>query len=71
MLAVPLGAPPCTLRHACVSTRLNGGLPSPQVAEWAGHSVKALLEARTKCEDGQDAIARRRVEQALGYLGRA
>lgn len=30
------------LRHACVSTWLNGGDPPAQVAEWAGHSVAVL-----------------------------
>jgi integrase len=71
VVAGPLGATPYTLRHACVSTWLNGGAPAPQVAEWAGHSVEVLLKVYAKCVDGQDAIARRRVEQALGHLGRA
>lgn len=71
VVAGPLGATPYTLRHACVSTWLNGGVSAPQVAEWAGHSVEVLLKVYAKCVDGQDAIARRRAEQALGYLGRA
>ncbi|KAA1022364.1 tyrosine-type recombinase/integrase [Pseudonocardia sp. EV170527-09] len=62
----PLGATPYTLRHACVSTWLNGGVPATQVAEWAGHSVEVLLKVYAKCLDGQDAVARRRVEDALG-----
>lgn len=41
--AGPLAAPRYTLRHACVSTWLNGGVPAPQVAEWAGHSADVLL----------------------------
>lgn len=61
-----LGATPYTLRHACVSTWLNGGVPAPQVAEWAGHSVEVLLKVYAKCIDGQDAVVRRRVELALG-----
>lgn len=32
------------LRHACVSTWLNGGVPPVQVAEWAEHSVAVLLK---------------------------
>lgn len=56
-----------TLRHACVSTWLNGGAPAPQVAEWAGHSVEVLLEVYAKCIDGQDAIVRKRVMEALGH----
>jgi hypothetical protein len=50
---------------------LNGGVPAPQVAEWAGHSVEVLLRVYAKCLDGQDAVARRRVEQALGHGGGA
>jgi len=30
---------PYHLRHACLSTRLNGGIAPTQVAEWAGHGV--------------------------------
>jgi hypothetical protein len=37
-----------------------------QVAEWAGHSVAILLKIYAKCLDGQDAIAKRRIEEALG-----
>lgn len=66
--ATPLGATPYSLRHACVSTWLDGGVPATQVAEWAGHSVEVLLKVYAKCLDGQEAVARRRVEQALGHL---
>jgi hypothetical protein len=55
---------PC---HACVSTWLNGGVPATQVAEWAGHSVEVLLKVYATCLDGQDEIARRRVQEALGH----
>jgi hypothetical protein len=53
------------LRHACVSTWLNGGVAPAQVAEWAGHSVAVLLRVYAKCIDGQDQIAKRRIEEAL------
>ncbi len=49
-----------------MSTWLNGGVPAPQVAEWAGHSVEVLLRIYAKCIDGQDQAARRRIEEALG-----
>jgi integrase len=65
--ASPLGATPYSLRHACVSTWLNGGVPATQVAEWAGHSVEVLLKLYAKCLDGQDEVARRRVLDALGH----
>lgn len=63
--ASPLGRRPYDLRHAAVSTWLNGGVPAPQVAAWAGHSVDVLLRVYAKCIAGQEDAARRRVEEAL------
>ena len=57
--ASPLARRVYDLRHACVSTWLNGGVPPAQVAEWAGHSVAVLLKVYAKCIDGQDQIAKR------------
>jgi hypothetical protein len=37
-----------------------------QAAGRAGHSVAILLKIYARCLDGQDAIAERRVEDALG-----
>ncbi|MFB4264609.1 tyrosine-type recombinase/integrase [Nonomuraea sp. GTA35] len=61
----PLAKRPYDLRHACVSTWLNAGVPATQVAEWAGHSVEVLLRIYAKCIVGQDEIARQRIDQAL------
>ena len=69
--ASPLAGRVYDLRHACVSTWLNGGITPAQVAEWAGHSVAILLKIYAKCLDGQDAIAKRRIEEALGDPGEA
>lgn len=63
--ASPLARRPYDLRHAAVSTWLNGGVPAPQVAAWAGHSVDVLLRVYAKCIAGQDDAVRRRVELAL------
>ncbi|MFB4285033.1 hypothetical protein ACBJ59_57890 [Nonomuraea sp. MTCD27] len=63
--ASPLAARPYDLRHACVSTWLNAGVPAPQVAEWAGHSVDVFLRVYAKCIVGQDEAARRRISDAL------
>jgi integrase len=65
--ATPLARRPYDLRHAAVSTWLNGGVPPTTVAEWAGHSVEVLLQVYAKCLDGQDHQARLQVEQALGH----
>jgi integrase len=61
----PLAKRVYDLRHACVSTWLNAGVPATQVAEWAGHSVDVLLRIYAKCIVGQDEAARRRIDQAL------
>jgi integrase len=57
---------PYDLRHACVSTWLGSGVPSAQVAEWAGHSVAVLHQICAKVLAGQEASARDRIERALG-----
>lgn len=61
----PLARRPYDLRHACLSTWLNGGVPATQVAEWAGHSVEMLFRVYAKCLHGQHQAAKRRIEEAL------
>ena len=63
--ASPLARRPYDLRHACLSTWLNGGVYPTQVAEWAGHSVNVLLRIYAKCVVGQDELAKRRISEAL------
>jgi integrase len=63
--ASPLARRPYDLRHACLSTWLNGGVYPTQVAEWAGHSVDVLLRIYAKCIAGQDELAKRRIDDAL------
>ena len=52
-------------RHACLSTWLNAGVPAAQVAEWAGPTVEVLHRMYAKCVDGDDGLARQRIEAAL------
>jgi integrase len=61
----PLAKRPYDLRHACVSTWLNGGVPATQVAEWAGHSVEVLLRTYAKSLVGQYDTAKLRITAAL------
>jgi integrase len=61
----PLAQTPYDLRHAAVSLWLNAGVPAPDVAERAGHSVDVLLKVYAKCIDGQREIANRRIEAVL------
>src|SRR5262249_3462592 len=63
--ASPLARRPYDLRHACLSTWLNGGIYPTQVAEWAGHGVDVLLRIYAKCIVGQDELAKRRISEAL------
>lgn len=65
--ATPLAGTPYDLRHAAVSTWLNGGVPAVAVAEWAGHSVEVPLKIYAKCLDGEAVTVRQRVEAALGH----
>ncbi|GAT67812.1 integrase [Planomonospora sphaerica] len=63
--ASPLAKRVYDLRHACLSTWLNAGVPPKQVAEWAGNSVEVLLRTYAKCLVGQDEIAMRRISEVL------
>ena len=63
-VSTPLAGRPYDLRHAAVSTWLNAGVPAPQVAEWAGHSVDVLLRVYAKCIAGQQEEAKRRILEA-------
>ena len=53
------------LRHACLSSWLNGGVEQTQVAQWAGNSVKVLMETYAKCIHGHDQINRKRMDAAF------
>jgi integrase len=61
----PLVRRPYDLRHACLSTWLNGGVAPTQVAEWADHSLDVLLRIYATCIVGQDDVAKRRISDAL------
>jgi integrase len=65
--ASPLARRPYDLRHAAVSTWLNGGVPPTDVAEWAGQSVEILFRIYAKCLDRGVQRNRQRVQQALGH----
>jgi hypothetical protein len=45
---------------------VNAGVPASQVAEWAGNSVKVLLDFYAKCLDGGVPAALHRIALALG-----
>ncbi|MFE3854899.1 tyrosine-type recombinase/integrase [Streptomyces griseorubiginosus] len=49
----PTGKRMYDLRHTCLTTWLNNGIPPAQVAEWAGNSVPVLLAIYARCIVGQ------------------
>jgi integrase len=64
--AGPLARRPYDLRHAYVTTMLAAGVEPKRVAEWAGHSLRVLLQVYAQILDGGEREAHRRVEQLLG-----
>ncbi|MEV6031497.1 tyrosine-type recombinase/integrase [Nonomuraea sp. NPDC052116] len=60
-----LAARPYDLRHAAVSLWLNAGVPAPEVAKRAGHSVDVLLRVYAKCMDGQQEHVNSKINNAL------
>ncbi|WP_410675490.1 tyrosine-type recombinase/integrase [Amycolatopsis sp. cmx-4-68] len=62
----PLARRPYDLRHACVSTWLAGGVQSPQVAAWAGHSVAVLHEVYAKVLAGLEEESLEKIAHILG-----
>jgi integrase len=65
-VASVLAGRPYDLRHACVSQWLNSGVPAPEVAQRAGHSVEVLLKIYAKCIDGQEEEMNERIMKGLG-----
>ncbi|WP_433892524.1 tyrosine-type recombinase/integrase [Streptomyces sp. CA-111067] len=69
-VASVMAARPYDLRHAGVSQWLNSGVPAPEVAARAGHSVDVLLKIYAKCIDGQEAEMNDRIMKGLKEDGR-
>lgn len=65
-VASVLASRPYDLRHAGVSQWLNSGVPAPEVAARAGHSVDVLLKIYAKCIDGQEQEMNDRIMRGLG-----
>ena len=63
--ASPLAGRPYDLRHGGVTLALNAGVPAPEVAARAGHSVEVLWRVYAGCVHGQEKLWNRRIEEAL------
>ena len=60
----------CLAKPWTISLRIceaGAGVPAPQVAEWARHSVEVLLRVYAKCIAGQQDEAKRRIEAATRF----
>ncbi len=64
-LATPFMERPCDLRHAGITWRLNSGVPAPDVAKWAGHSVEVLTRIYAGCVVGLDDVWIARMDAGL------
>ncbi|MCB5911071.1 tyrosine-type recombinase/integrase [Streptomyces pinistramenti] len=58
----PTGRRVYDLRHTCLTTWLNSGIPPAQAAEWAGSSVPVLLATYARCVVGQLGDYLKRIE---------
>lgn len=56
---------PYDLRHSGVSLRRTAGVPSKQVAEWAGHSVEVLERIYSKVLEGYDDRWQRQIDSFM------
>ena len=63
--ATPLLRRPYDLRHSGVTWRLNSGVPPPEVAAWAGHSVEVLMRVYAKCMTGLEDVWISRMDETL------
>jgi integrase len=61
----PLAERPYDLRHSGVTLQLNAGVPAPEVARRAGHSVAVLLRVYAGCVEGHEQLWNSRIDGAL------
>lgn len=60
----PIGKRLYDLRHTCLTTWLNNGVPPARVAEWAGTSVAMPFAVYAHCISGQAKELEERIEAA-------
>ncbi|GAA2317264.1 hypothetical protein Scani_62410 [Streptomyces caniferus] len=64
----PVGKRVYDLRHTCLKTWLNNGIPPARVAAWAGSSAPVLLATCTRCITGQLTELQGRIEEPQRLL---
>jgi len=63
----PTGKRVYDLRHTCLTSWLNSGVPPAQVAEWAGTGVAMLYATYARCIVGQTKELEARIEPAQSH----
>ncbi|MFJ3101802.1 tyrosine-type recombinase/integrase [Streptomyces sp. NPDC086835] len=63
-----LGGRPYDLRHACITTWLNAGVPVAEVARRVGNSPEVIHRVYEGCIYGQEQVMNRKIEVALDLL---
>lgn len=62
-----LGGRPYDLRHTCITTWLNAGVPVAEVARRVGNSPEVIHRVYEGCIYGQEETMNRKIEQELGW----
>ena len=57
-------------RHACATTWLGEGVALGVAASWLGHSVETLVSYYVGALEGDELVAKERVERRLNQAGR-
>ncbi|MEW2165153.1 hypothetical protein AB0912_19495 [Streptomyces sp. NPDC007084] len=62
-----LGGRPYDLRHTCITTWLNAGVPVAEVARRVGNSPEVIHRVYEGCIYGQEAAMNKRIENELDW----
>ncbi|MEU6877945.1 site-specific integrase [Streptomyces sp. NPDC046712] len=63
-----LGGRPYDLRHTCITTWLNAGVPVAEVARRVGNSPEVIHRVYEGCIYGQEDAMNKKIEQELNWL---
>ncbi|MBZ4016131.1 site-specific integrase [Streptomyces purpurogeneiscleroticus] len=65
--ATILGGRPYDLRHTCITTWLNAGVPVAEVARRVGNSPEVIHRVYEGCIYGQEDVMNKKIEKELGW----
>lgn len=67
LLASILGGRPYDLRHTCITTWLNAGVPVAEVARRVGNSPEVIHRVYEGCIYGQEEVMNKKIERELDW----